>query len=254
MFITQLYKHFQEVGFPYMASDERFADDTIFIFMEADFRFYERDCLTPEQWLPLVVGTEHSTAPYNFDEERSARGELFKECRPPPGPKLKCRKEQVAAHGVHHAALAKNVGIFRQMLEPRLPSAPYDNDVSPELHDMVATMNIAARWGVGDVCWFSWNAGEPGKKAKKPSALGFGSQCVGFTRHGAQFLLEEMQREKTRAFRFVDEVEAAGSDGGRDELHRCELCGATHRRVYAPCFEKQNRSRPPCMLERILGT
>ena len=39
--------------------DPRHPEDTVFLFFEADFRFYERDCVEPAQWLPLVVGDAH---------------------------------------------------------------------------------------------------------------------------------------------------------------------------------------------------
>ena len=48
----------QDVAVPYML-DPRHPEDTVFLFFEADFRFYERDCVEPAQWLPLVVGDAH---------------------------------------------------------------------------------------------------------------------------------------------------------------------------------------------------
>ena len=35
--------------------DPRHCEDTLFLVFESDFRFYERDDLPPEKWLPLAV-------------------------------------------------------------------------------------------------------------------------------------------------------------------------------------------------------
>ena len=48
----------EEVAVPYML-DPRHPEDTVFLFSEADFRFYKRDCVQPEEWLPLVMGDAH---------------------------------------------------------------------------------------------------------------------------------------------------------------------------------------------------
>ena len=52
--------HFhQDVGFSFML-DPRFPHDTLFITFEQDFRWYERDCLNVDEWLPMCVHTNTS--------------------------------------------------------------------------------------------------------------------------------------------------------------------------------------------------
>ena len=44
----------QDIGLPYML-DRRHPLDTFFFVFEADFRFYEEDCLDPEEWLSAAA-------------------------------------------------------------------------------------------------------------------------------------------------------------------------------------------------------
>ena len=62
--------HRQDVGFPYML-DTRHPEDTLFLFSESDFRFYECDCLEPPTWLPLALrgGTRRSLSPAEPEQE-----------------------------------------------------------------------------------------------------------------------------------------------------------------------------------------
>ena len=40
--------------------DPRFPPDTLFLTFEQDFRWYERDCLEVDEWLPMCVNTDKS--------------------------------------------------------------------------------------------------------------------------------------------------------------------------------------------------
>ena len=64
--ISSCFIFHQDVGFSFML-DPRFPHDTLFITFEQDFRWYERDCLTVEDWLPLCVHPNTSQFPtYEF--------------------------------------------------------------------------------------------------------------------------------------------------------------------------------------------
>ena len=69
----------QDVAFPYMLRPGHAVDT--FIVMEADFRWFEEECIDPSVWLPLVTGkvglkevkTEESGAP----RPDAYHGEIF---------------------------------------------------------------------------------------------------------------------------------------------------------------------------------
>ena len=46
--------HLQDVGFSFMLGP-RFPPDTLFLTFEQDYRWYERDCLSLKEWLPMCV-------------------------------------------------------------------------------------------------------------------------------------------------------------------------------------------------------
>ena len=51
----------QEIGFPYMAHPSH-PPDTVFVFFEADFRFWARDCLETDEWLPRCADSQATGA------------------------------------------------------------------------------------------------------------------------------------------------------------------------------------------------
>ncbi len=68
---------------------------------------------------------------------------------------------------------------------------------SPELLDLVATMNVAARDDVGDIVWFGYNSSNKGLGSAEPYArVSFGSNCIGWTARGARKALELASRER----------------------------------------------------------
>ena len=148
----------QEVAVPYML-DPRHPEDTVFLFFEADFRFYARGCVQPETWLPLVMGDEHlrlggaarpSSGSAVLEIQNESREDL-NAARSIQGHREKRRYR----HTEDHQALRE---------EDRV-----EERVSQELIDMVLTMNEAHRHDAGQLVWFSWNAGPPGSKKKKRS-------------------------------------------------------------------------------------
>ena len=58
----------QDVGLPYMC-DTRHAPDSFFFVFESDFRFFEEDCLHPEEWLGTAAHENYDAQKF-FHEKR----------------------------------------------------------------------------------------------------------------------------------------------------------------------------------------
>ena len=71
------------------------------------------------------------------------------------------------------------------------------SEVSPELTDLVAICNEAARVQRGNVVWLSWNAAQPEQKRNvRGNRVSYGSTMLGFTAAGARYLLDRTGRTK----------------------------------------------------------
>ncbi len=181
--------------------DPRFPDDTLFLYFESDFRFWETDDMDPTEWLPLVVGGAKQWVPKGTGASSSANASGS---RTPPSAAAasssvypreadKPGKEEKVEEKYSNLKFAK---MSKYEKVPGLTRTP----VAPEVLDMVLTANIASRKRAGDLIWYGWNAADAGQKAKQPHRISFGSQCIGFTKRSATLCLALMEKEKPMHF------------------------------------------------------
>ena len=175
---------------PYML-DPRHPEDTVFLFFEADFRFYKRDCIDPEQWLPMVAGNVY-LQPGGAGRPSGSSAVL----------QIQDESEDDAVAAAS-AAGCRERRWYRHM-EARQGLREEDRQeerVSQELVDMVLTMNEAHRHNAGDLVWFSWNAGGMKlKKRQRATHPDHGSFAIGFTRPAARILQEKMPNNQPQLF------------------------------------------------------
>ena len=174
----------QDVFLPY-CQDIRHPADTLFFYVEHDFRFHKRDDESPKDWLPLVAG-EHP-----FDVMQRA-------WEPIPGAEPLARSGM--AEDVGGVPDHARRGRFSNLRQPIRRSTAYGdpNDVSPEFCDCIAYCNAAARLGMGELVWLGWNGGHThvGAKTKNPTHISFGSQLMAFTSQGAKMLQTALRAGK----------------------------------------------------------
>ena len=153
------------------------------------FRWYERDCLTVEDWLPLCVHTHTSQFPtYEFLSmkiEGAAHDDFPDD--PDGGWTQREQEKQKATKGsaARVSQSTKPVGL--------------DTEFSREIFDLVCTCNLAARKGHGEVVWFGYNVSEK-KWTHKKGFVGYGSQGVCFTKGSARVLQMSMTRRTPMLF------------------------------------------------------
>ena len=171
----------QDVFLPY-CQDVRHPQDTLFFYVEHDFRFHHRDDERPEDWLPLVAGED----PLDV---------LPRSWEPFPGAEPLARSG--SAEGGGGISESQRRGRFSSMLQPvRRSTRDGDpHDVSPEFCDCIAYCNAASREGLGDLVWLGWNGGHTnvGAKVKYPNRISFGSQLMALTARGAKKLQEALK-------------------------------------------------------------
>ena len=179
----------QDVGFDFMC-DPRFPKDTLFITFEQDFRWYERDCMSVADWLPMCVNMEGSQIPG---------------VPPPPPPPPQSPPGQAeplasssGAPEPREIIAEDGRGASERVLQATKPVG-LDPVFSRELFDLVSTCNIAMRQGLGEVVWFGYNVTDK-KNSPKKGCVGFGSQGVAFTQSSARVLKQLMEGRTPRLF------------------------------------------------------
>jgi len=176
----------QEVFLPYVA-DERHDPDSLFFYIEYDFRFHRRDDLAPDAWLPLMASQDPADVAW---ERHVARPTAEPLARVPP------------AERVEALPVGLRRGRFSGMLASSRPGTRDAGELSEELADCVALCNAASRHGVGEFVWLSWNAGQTSQSGHKrrqvASRIAFGSQLLAFTPAGARLVAAALARRRQR--------------------------------------------------------
>ena len=151
----------EDLAWPYMMS-ERVPDDTLFLVCEADFRFWEQDCMAPHEWLPMTV-----VAP-----ELGAGGD----------------NEVFRGYRASERSSQEEAGVSAELLDVL------------NICNSAVRCRRADGYHCGDVVWLSWNAGVEGQK--KPTkrnpgtTIAYGSQFIAWTKVGAERALEHARQER----------------------------------------------------------
>ena len=167
--------------------DERHDDDTVFVVLEGDFRWYERDDIPKSSWLPMAMTEAAGTV------ELPAGAVKYSELRPDAG----------------------DMGKFGGLHQSTNP-IDLSGAVRPEIHELVVAFNIAARVGGGHIMWAGYNVdGNP--NSGKINKIAYGSQCIVYDKAGARALLEHMQFTKPQHYdvylnNVLAESQLAGAD------------------------------------------
>ena len=134
--------------------DPRFPDDTLFLTFEQDYRWYERDCLPVKEWLPacLYVTKEEQQEGPGQGSKASSSGSAAREPELLVGPRPGRFDPETGFDFMRLPMVHKTMGSVKAT---QLPGC-----VSPELFDLVATCNLAARAGHGNVVWFGYNCSD----------------------------------------------------------------------------------------------
>ena len=69
----------QDIGLPYMC-DSRHSPDSFFFVFEADFRFYQEDCLNPEEWFGAAAQQKYDSEAFFEEKEGKVLGEQVEPC------------------------------------------------------------------------------------------------------------------------------------------------------------------------------
>lgn len=176
-------------------SDDRHADDTVFLVAESDFRFYENDCVA--DWLDVASNVH---APLLFQDgslsgvdpsgdPSGGKGEQLALPAPPsddpfdqPEPSASSswvRPDSSPGHPVFCG--------WQRGQKPKEVDAP----TSPELRQLVQIMNQAQRIGRGNFVWLCWQPNSS-KQKQQPS---WGTSLVGITMAGAQYMKHLFEKE-----------------------------------------------------------
>jgi len=187
---------FQDVGFPYMAMESHL-EDTLFIFFESDFRFWESDCISPELWLRLAIRSAREplaslTGGLVKEEDVTEEEEEVDE----PASSSGARASRLAGPDTLPRPQlrpdADSQGRFRGMNAIWKPFAEGYETVTTELVELVQCATRASRLEHGNLIWFAYNCSDEGQKAPHDK-IQFGSQGIMFTRHAAKRLGSKMQ-------------------------------------------------------------
>ena len=160
----------QDVGFSFML-DPRFPQDTLFITFEQDFRWYERDCLTIDDWIPMCVHTNTSQYPTHEFLSMTVEGATAEDARAEPIASWREREEE------HRKATSGSAARVSQHTKP----LGLDAQFSREIFDLVASCSLASRFGHREVVWFGYTCSNE-KFSTKEGFVAFGSQGVCFTK------------------------------------------------------------------------
>ena len=182
--------------------DDRFPEDTLFLTFEQDFRWYERDCLKVEEWLPACLWLKEGFAD-KFEEEHSktgdASGSSSDAAARASGP------SRVMQHGSKPGRFNPESSFsFKDLPVVHKTAASIKpkylaGTVSPEIFELVATCNLAARQGRGDVVWFGYNCSTK-KNSLAVGRVHHGSQGVAFTKQAARLLQPLMVEHEPQLF------------------------------------------------------
>ena len=125
--------------------DDRMPDDCLYICLEADFRFYQTDCMEVEEWLPLAMwGT---TGLFDISEQEQSTAAASSSSggvgasRPAP-PKF--FNELVRPD-------VETLGVHKGLIQMPKPYTSLHDDASQELVDIVATATQAHQTACGEV-------------------------------------------------------------------------------------------------------
>ena len=172
----------QDVFLPY-CQDVRHTSDTLFFYVEHDFRFHERDNRPPETWLPLVAGEDPVDT-------------IVRPWERLPGAEPLARSGKgSAATAVPETARRGRFSDMRQSVR-RSTADGGEDDVSEELCECIAYCNAAARHSLGDFVWLGWNGGHtaPGQRRRgPPTRICFGTQLLAMTPLVAALLEERLR-------------------------------------------------------------
>ena len=164
--------------------DPRFPEDTLFLCFEQDFRWYERDCLSLEEWLPLAIQKQKGKEDAGGGAARPPHVSSGSASSDAWVRRDEQNQEQHlgATHGVQQQAKAEG------------PAS-----ISREVFELVASCNLAHREGYGELIWFGYNVSNK-KHSSKKGFVGYGSQGVAFTRQAARTLQEVMKWKRPELF------------------------------------------------------
>jgi len=170
---------------------------------EQDFRWYERDCLEPSEWLPLCLDIKQRYVAGSASTGGSVR---------PPLPQGRQKLESLADED--------EVGRYANIVQSVKP-IELAVCVSPELHEFILTFNIAARAKRGLLMWAGYNVSEK-KTSGKVDCVAFGSQCIVFSVESARIILQDMQGRRPRLFDMYmkDNIGNLGTSWSRPGLEK----------------------------------
>ena len=173
--------------------DPRFPDDTLFLTFEQDYRWYERDCLPVKEWLPacLYVTKEEQQGGPGQGSKASSSGSAAREPELLVGPRPGRFDPETGFDFMRLPMVHKTMGSVKAT---QLPGC-----VSPELFDLVATCNLAARAGHGNVVWFGYNCSD-NRRSGATERVAFGSQGVAFTKPAAHVLRQMLDLDSPQLF------------------------------------------------------
>ena len=170
----------QDVGCAYMM-DNRHAEDTLFLFCESDFRFYEAHDVSLDEWLAATLAAGDATEPL------AGRAGASSSSTDPLGIGL-APAEPLAGGGQARKAPAKRrLGVW----EASGRQLASEMDFTEDVKNVVRICNDAMRIGRGNFVWLGWNGN---KKAK--SRVVSGTHFMAFTPKGARLLLQELLARK----------------------------------------------------------
>ena len=179
----------QDVGFPYML-DERHPDDTLFLYFEADMRWYQGDCLTLMQWLPMCVMSEDDP-----EKQEDAAPRPGAASSSSAGASRPAASKEPKGKGKGKGNKPRVPGRCQDLEQNLRPEGPV-RECSEELFEIVQCCNQASRHGHGEVVWLGYNcAGEGASRPYPMNVVGFGSQLICFTKKSARAFLKAMEKD-----------------------------------------------------------
>ena len=159
--------------------DPRHPKDTLFLFFEAHFRFWEEDCVSPDLWLPWAVQDRNAPVPHVdmapppppvlLPQPASSSGAS----RPATTIPMHTESRQDAPPAVHPESGkvfrpdADGLPQYQRMQQKMRPFRELEDWCTQELVDVVQTATQAHRLGKGEVIWWGYCCGNKGQGVKK---------------------------------------------------------------------------------------